>query len=61
MPPERRRELADRQIASLRRQSVVLEGEGAYSEAQRAVDAAAEWDFWAVHGVTPDEWDEANS
>jgi hypothetical protein len=59
-PPEKRREMADRQIASLNRQAAAAEADGAYTDAQRCIDAAADWDFWATYGVTPDEFAEAN-
>jgi hypothetical protein len=51
MDEGRRREIADRQIAELGRASRQAEAEGRYRDAQAAVDAAADWDFWAVYGV----------
>lgn len=56
---QRRRLVADEQIASLSLHSRTLEREGRYREAQEAVDAAADWSFWAVYGVTPEQWDAA--
>lgn len=55
----RRRATADKHIARLNLHSRTLEREGRYREAQEAVDAAASWDFWAVYGVTPEQWDAA--
>lgn len=59
-PPERRRQMADRQIASLTRQAQAAEADGAYTDAQHIYDAMGDWDFWATYGVTPDEFAEAN-
>jgi hypothetical protein len=55
----RRRAIADEFIASLSLHSRSLEREGRYREAQEAIDAAADWDFWAVYGVKPEQWEDA--
>jgi hypothetical protein len=59
-PPERRREMADRQIASLTRQATAAEADGAYTDAERIYQAVVDWDFWADYGVTPDQFAETN-
>jgi hypothetical protein len=54
-----RREIADKRIASLGRHARAMESEGDYRAAAEATEQAAEWDFWAIHGVGTKEYDEA--
>ena len=54
-----RREVADRHIAGCLRNSKIAEKEGDYLSAANFDDEAAEWDFWAIHGMSRKDYDEA--
>lgn len=54
-----RREVADRHIAGLTRNSQIAEQEGDYRSAANFDDEIAEWDFWAIHGRSRAAYDEA--
>ena len=54
-----RREIADRHIASCTRNSEIAEKEGDYRSAAAWDDEVAEWDFWAIHGMSRKDYDEA--
>lgn len=54
-----RREIADRHIAGLTRNSKIAEQEGDYRSAENFDDEIAEWDFWAIHGMSRKDYDEA--
>lgn len=56
----RRRVQANKRIEEMTRCAARAEAEGRYRDAQDYTDAAADWEFWATWGVTPEQWDAAN-
>lgn len=56
---EQRREIADRNVDRLMADSRIAEQEGDYRAAAAIDDEIAEWNFWAIHGMSTKAYDEA--
>lgn len=56
---EERREVADRNVDRLMADSRIAEKEGDYRAAAVIDDEIAEWNFWAIHGMSTKDYDEA--
>lgn len=56
---EQRREIADRNVNRLMADLRIAEQEGALREAAVIDDEIAEWNFWAIHGMSTKDYDDA--